>query len=509
MSDPDRLILSRDPRLADVVTAASPAWLWSSDGRRILWSNAVGAAMFGGITPKELSQRRFDPKSPPAQQVARLAAALPADGALRLERLRGFMPGVGRLLTCRCGRFALDGDVATLVVATEPVGPSLSMVERIRRLLDGVPPSFAAFSAGGDLVHAAGDIGLDGATTLTALGAGDLAATALEAGEAAGETPLGLLTLERIGTGTTAFLLATWTALPARDEEPAEPDLPRTEHDTPTATPDVVAVDAEVWPALPEAPRASSARTDAKPMEGAATSDEPAEPAIRTSETATAPRPEPVAEPEPATERRHPLRFVWQVDQEGRFGVTSPEFLGLIGPGIAAALDRPWVDVAAELALDPEGHFARVLASHDTFSGIQLSWPIEGTSERLPVELSGLPVFEGTRSFRGYRGFGVCRDLARLAAIAAARRAPFVPPRVADPAAHPVPAGPVPEATSVETAGVAPLDTPAAPATIETAASPPMAPAETPVPPAAEAIEPAAPSPAAERPQLTVVPPAK
>jgi signal transduction histidine kinase len=36
-------------------------------------------------------------------------------------------------------------------------------------------------------------------------------------------------------------------------------------------------------------------------------------------------------------------------------------------------------------------------------------------SQRLMVELSGLPVFDRERVFRGYRGFGVCRDAARPA----------------------------------------------------------------------------------------------
>src|SRR5262249_16317614 len=37
---------------------------------------------------------------------------------------------------------------------------------------------------------------------------------------------------------------------------------------------------------------------------------------------------------------------------------------------------------------------------------------------RLPIELSGLPVFDRDRSFRGYRGFGVCRDLAQIGGLA-------------------------------------------------------------------------------------------
>ena len=47
-----------------------------------------------------------------------------------------------------------------------------------------------------------------------------------------------------------------------------------------------------------------------------------------------------------------------------------------------------------------------------------MAWPVDDSDEQLTVELSGLPVFDRDRNFRGYRGFGVCRDLARLAALA-------------------------------------------------------------------------------------------
>jgi signal transduction histidine kinase len=90
----------------------------------------------------------------------------------------------------------------------------------------------------------------------------------------------------------------------------------------------------------------------------------------------------------------------------------------LIGPQTAAPLGRSWDEVAAALGLDPEGHLARALATHETWSGLLVAWPVDDSAERLTVELSGLPVFDRDRSFRGYRGFGVCRDLARLAALA-------------------------------------------------------------------------------------------
>ena len=130
------------------------------------------------------------------------------------------------------------------------------------------------------------------------------------------------------------------------------------------------------------------------------------------------------ASPTPAsTERRHPLRFVWQMDEAGRFTLGSDEFIGLIGPRTAAVLGRPWQEIAAELALDPEGRVAQALATHETWSGLTVGWPVDDSTERLEVELSGLPVFDRAREFRGYRGFGVCRDLARIAELAHRRSA--------------------------------------------------------------------------------------
>src|SRR3954464_522680 len=123
----------------------------------------------------------------------------------------------------------------------------------------------------------------------------------------------------------------------------------------------------------------------------------------------------------PAVARRYPLRFVWQIDAAGRFGIGSGEFISLTGAQTAAALGRPWDEVAATLGLDPAGDVKRALASHETWSGLLVAWPVDGSDERLTVELSGLPVFDRDRNFRGYRGFGVCRDLERLAALAQSR----------------------------------------------------------------------------------------
>ena len=76
-----------------------------------------------------------------------------------------------------------------------------------------------------------------------------------------------------------------------------------------------------------------------------------------------------------SSERRHPLRFVWDMDADGRFNIASDEFLQLIGAR-AALLGRRWQDIAAELKLDPQDQVVAAVASRETWSGITVSWPI-------------------------------------------------------------------------------------------------------------------------------------
>jgi PAS domain S-box-containing protein len=120
--------------------------------------------------------------------------------------------------------------------------------------------------------------------------------------------------------------------------------------------------------------------------------------------------------PSPNT-RRVPLRFMWQMDADGRFSLGSDEFTRLIGARTAAGFGRLWSEIAETFGLDPDGRVVKAAATRDTWSGITLNWPVDG-GEHLPVELSGLPMFDRSREFAGYRGFGVCRDLDGLARLA-------------------------------------------------------------------------------------------
>ena len=123
----------------------------------------------------------------------------------------------------------------------------------------------------------------------------------------------------------------------------------------------------------------------------------------------------------PLTPRRHPLRFMWHMDEDGRFSLGLDEFTRLIGSRTAAALGRPWNEIADTLGLDPDDQVAAAVATRETWSNIVVNWPADGAGARLPVELSGLPIYDRAGQFLGYRGFGVCRDIEGMARLAARR----------------------------------------------------------------------------------------
>jgi signal transduction histidine kinase len=479
----------RDPQLAAKLaahaTGPSPAWLWSKDGSRIIWANAVGAAIFGAADAGECQERRFSAKDATAAQIVRLAATLPTLGQPRLERLRGFGADFGRALTCVCSRLILaDGTAAVLIIATEPAGPPLPLRERVRRLLPDSRRALAAFAREGTLLYATEPAltRFVGTATLSTLGVDAVAAPALINGSASGATPYGPVTVERLGSDASTVLVLMFAARAGEilaEQTPAEagapvpspapapsdaeaPSSPLPAPEAPAAAPAPLHVEAPSDPpsareAPATAPAPSHVEALRSPPSGEASTAAPApspveatpSPPSSASEASAAATPsaspseprtngaapaeanagttQPVLPPAQATdiaasERRHPLRFVWQMDADGRFAIGSDEFIELMGPRTTSAFGRLWSEIATELNLDPDNQVARAVATHETWSNITLSWPVDESRERLAVELSGLPVFDRNRNFRGYRGFGVLRDIARTNQLARVRR---------------------------------------------------------------------------------------
>ncbi|MFN7104574.1 MAG: PAS domain-containing sensor histidine kinase, partial [Pseudorhizobium sp.] len=102
-------------------------------------------------------------------------------------------------------------------------------------------------------------------------------------------------------------------------------------------------------------------------------------------------------------------RFVWKIDADGRFCEVSGEFAKAVGPHAADINGMAFGDVAGLFHLDPEGKIAELLRKRDTWSGKTIWWPIEGTSLVVPIDLAALPTYTRTRTFDGFRGFGIIR----------------------------------------------------------------------------------------------------
>jgi PAS domain S-box-containing protein len=532
----------RDPRLAALATGAWPVWLWSADGSRILWANAAGAAIFGAANIAGLGQRRFKANDAIAAQVIRLGATLPSRSQERLERLRGFGAGFGRVLTCVCSRIVLDdGRAAVLIVAAEPAGPVLTLGERIRRLFAGSADAIAAFGPDGMLVYAdvAANARLHGAATLSAaLSAVGLAGLAVpESGSVPASAQIDgttfAITAERIGKdlgkdNSRVVLLTFAPQAPMPAAEALRIEAPRAEAIPQAIAAAPIAVQQTEPAPAPEAPPiVASPPLEPEPFAGAtvAAQQQPTEPApasaappyhepvagqaaAPTEPAATSPSASAAQNGGPVAERRHPLRFVWHMDETGRFVVGSDEFIELVGPRTMAAAGRLWSEIAGQLNLDPDGQVARAIATHETWSGLVVSWPVDDSTERLPVELSGLPVFDRDRTFRGYRGFGVCRDIERINSVSRDRRerpidvavVPQVQPQAAEESVAPMPTAaaspqPAEEIATAATTEAAEAATPERPAISVTPGAANVVPfrqsqaSETKTPPALSPIE--------------------
>jgi PAS domain S-box-containing protein len=348
-----------DPRLATHALSPVAVWLWGIEPARILWANPVGAAVFDALSPAGAAALEFASDDAAARQISRLATTLPQGGAPRLERLRGFGASFGGTSICLCSRLELADGQAAVLVLATERPPNGLA------LPERVHRLLADLQIPSAVFGADGELIEAQPATQTRLGPKrDL--VSLEAAKLAEEAT-------RSGTAQ-GEIAGTPAALIKLGAGPTFGLLLGFAHSQP-----------------PEERPAS----------------------------------QPVAAPAPmdARVRRQSFRFVWQMDANLRFTLGAAEFARLLGSQTASMLDRPWSEVSAALGIDADGCVARALEARETWSGIVVDWPIGDTNERLPIEMSGLPVFDRDRQFAGYRGFGICRDLDRLAALQSAREA--------------------------------------------------------------------------------------
>ena len=145
------------------------------------------------------------------------------------------------------------------------------------------------------------------------------------------------------------------------------------------------------------------------PALGAA-SDEPLAPA----KDREAPQPEDVLVPDlgekPAPHAASPpspnARFLWTLDEEGRFGAPHPVLVAAVGTN-APERGESLEAFFRRVGMDGGDELARVVGEQETFSRVTLEWPWSGLDRRRLIALSAAPMFGRQREFLGYRGFGV------------------------------------------------------------------------------------------------------
>jgi len=391
------LAFSALPEVGALLLSASPAWIWSRDGSRIIWANPAGGERLGAADFAALSARRWAEGHPLRRSIASLVRSLPEAGTLARLRLTEELPALPA--ACRCLYVRVGEERGVLVTALD----------------GGGRPSAAELAAFFSTAEKAALV-LDAEGGLLAEGVPGAAETRTYA------TPYAEFT----GAGRTLRLLfvdlATRSAAPQRGEQPpplvAEPDAAEGAKPSPHA---------ESFPEM-EALRSHSG-SQPQPEPPARTGSAP-EVVRRPDATTERPPQEPVDElaasaPEPPTGRsvmagrvprqlsRKPVRFLWQTDADDRYLFVSPGLSQVVGRNAEIVGER-WHDAAARLRLDPAGRISRALRQRDTWSGLTAWWPIEGSDVRVPAELTALPVFGGDQSFQGYRGFGILRPAEAL-----------------------------------------------------------------------------------------------
>ncbi|WP_307258116.1 ATP-binding protein [Kaistia dalseonensis] len=458
------LDLAALPPVGAALLSERPTLLWAADGRRLLWANAAGMRFFGAADMATLLDRHFSATLPSTDQIARLARQAPVDVA-RMERI-SFATG-GRLLNlaASCMRLILpDGVAAVLMTLDGERGRVQALGERAESLVEAIAAEdclIAVLDDDGEVIAASGGFGVlsAGEAAIAELaaameqGGGPLVKRAFRiddsrraAGLARFEAPEGIFHLLVVGPAERIVV----EPVSARPEPMAEAE--------PVASPDETQVQAsegaenETEGDEQSAPASPEIVAPSLPVDLLAAAEEPVPSAdidVPASIEQSATAEPPSAVPAETTDREAafqfeqpagPVRFVFQMDQDGRFILVSPEFAAVVGPRSGAIVGMSWSNVAAARGLDRAGEIAALIARRQPWSGVTLDWSVDGSGVRVAVDLAALPAFARDRQFEGYRGFGVIRPIEHRAPAEAVVETPvpaIAPPAIDEPVEAP------------------------------------------------------------------------
>ncbi len=181
------------------------------------------------------------------------------------------------------------------------------------------------------------------------------------------------------------------------------------------------------------------------------------------------------------------IRFLWQTDGAGRLTSLTGPLCDVLGCSAEALLGLDFAELARACGSDAQDALRKALGGRETWSGLDLLWPIAKARAAAPITLGGLPALDAERRFHGYRGYGVIH-INRLEPSARdwTPPAPVVTPSMAPEPARDPEAAPTPFARLTNVVSIRERR-PEAPVIPEAPAAPPAAPQA----PAPEPREPA------------------
>ncbi|PNG27553.1 ATP-binding protein [Methylocella silvestris] len=106
-------------------------------------------------------------------------------------------------------------------------------------------------------------------------------------------------------------------------------------------------------------------------------------------------------------DRGGPARFLWRTDAEDRLIEVGPHLPEAVGESAPEFVGQKLARLVAGFDADKGMELARLFEARESWSGLELAWPVTGADFVAPVTIAGSPVFDARRRLLGFRGFGL------------------------------------------------------------------------------------------------------
>jgi PAS domain S-box-containing protein len=100
------------------------------------------------------------------------------------------------------------------------------------------------------------------------------------------------------------------------------------------------------------------------------------------------------------------VRFLWQTNADGQLTSITGQLCEAVGCTLTDLVGKDMRHALDELGVGAQA-LTQAMSRADTFSGIELLWPVAHLDYAVPVSLGAIPAFDRARQFEGFRGYGI------------------------------------------------------------------------------------------------------